>query len=325
MGIVKGADLHEWTFNHKFPGRFTMDAPIINKQYQVEPPNSGKSDSIQFAFGEVLISYTQVVIDRPVRLQREKKGDCIEMFFALKGKATFTINNEQQYNFAENQHNIYYGYGSKEAIELLSTQEPLEFLAIDLSRPYYLRLLHQGGILQRRFIDRITHNQPGFLRDENFTLTPAMMLIIEEIRDCRKTGTVKRIFLEAKVLELLMLQTEQLEQQHEQDYSTFDLNLLEEARQILEQNIATPLTISSLAKLVGINESQLKKGFKETYGITVFGYANQLKMQLARHLLLAKDKSVSETAFLVGYKNPQHFTVAFKRHYNILPSQLKKA
>lgn len=41
-------------------------------------------------------------------------------------------------------------------------------------------------------------------------------------------------------------------------------------------------------------------------------------------MLLQKGKTVSETADLVGYKNPQHFTAAFKGYYGMLPSELKK-
>ncbi|WP_103192391.1 helix-turn-helix domain-containing protein [Formosa algae] len=33
--------------------------------------------------------------------------------------------------------------------------------------------------------------------------------------------------------------------------------------------------------------------------------------------------TIAETAYEIGYKNPQHFTAAFKKKYNYLPSKLK--
>jgi AraC-like DNA-binding protein len=42
------------------------------------------------------------------------------------------------------------------------------------------------------------------------------------------------------------------------------------------------------------------------------------------YTLLQDDKSVSEVAELIGYKNPHHFTAAFKKRFGFLPSQVNK-
>ncbi|MCD8538528.1 MAG: helix-turn-helix transcriptional regulator [Leadbetterella sp.] len=47
-------------------------------------------------------------------------------------------------------------------------------------------------------------------------------------------------------------------------------------------------------------------------------------MEKAREMLETTDLNVSEVAEKVGYKNPQHFSTAFKRKYGVLPSSLKK-
>ena len=47
-------------------------------------------------------------------------------------------------------------------------------------------------------------------------------------------------------------------------------------------------------------------------------------MESAHHYLSEEKKMVNEAAFLVGYKNTQHFTSAFKKKYNILPRSLNK-
>ncbi len=326
MGTLQEITFHEWTFEHEFPASFSIQAPAVKKKYLVASPHSGKCHSIQFAFDEILISCAKIEIHEPVRLQREIEGEGIEMLFVLKGKSIVTRNNIEQHTFSEKQHNLY--YGCDDAIELQATDGKLELVAIHLSKAYYLRLLHQSNMLQQQFIHKITHNDYGFMRAQNFAITPAMHLVIEEIKHCQKKAMVKRIFLEAKVLELLMLQTEQIEQEERQKgedtLKANDLLLLTEAKRILEENMIKPPTIHKLSKLVGMNESHLKRRFKATFGTTIFGYVHQLKMQQARHLLTEKNKSVSETAYEVGYQNPQHFTAAFKKYYHILPSELKK-
>ena len=74
---------------------------------------------------------------------------------------------------------------------------------------------------------------------------------------------------------------------------------------------------------MGTNQQTLKKGFKELFGTTIWGYYNNLRMETAKDLLINQEKSIAEVADNIGYKNPQHFTVAFKKKYGILPSILK--
>jgi AraC-like DNA-binding protein len=68
----------------------------------------------------------------------------------------------------------------------------------------------------------------------------------------------------------------------------------------------------------------LKKGFKELSGTTVFGFCNDVKMGQARKMLLSNKKTVGEVADLLGYKNLTHFSAAFKRKYEVVPSAFKK-
>ena len=328
MGVFKGTEFYEWAFEYELPADFSVKSPTVQKQYHLQSSHPGKCYSVQYAFDEILISYSRIYSDQPIRLQREIKGECVEMIFILQGKSIFTINREALHAVTGNQHNMYYGYGCDEEIEINTADGPAEILVIHLSKSYYFRLLHQKGNHQQSFFDRVMHHQHGFLSSTNFAIIPAMKLAIDEIRHCRKTSSVKRIFLEAKVLELLVLQTEQIEQEkklasvHGLHYN--ELSRLTEAKRIVEKNVSKPPTIGGLSKLIGMNESDLKRGFKKIFGITIFGYVSQLKMQRAKYLLSVKNKSVSETAYLVGYKNPQHFTAAFKRYYRMVPSQLKR-
>jgi len=46
-------------------------------------------------------------------------------------------------------------------------------------------------------------------------------------------------------------------------------------------------------------------------------------MTQAKKMLLNGSMNVSEVSDLVGYKNPRHFSAAFKRKYGMIPSVLK--
>jgi len=74
---------------------------------------------------------------------------------------------------------------------------------------------------------------------------------------------------------------------------------------------------------VGINEYKLKKGFKETFGTTVFGYLSDTRLDIAKNELLANRKTAGELALELGYSSLQHFSGAFKKKFGASPSKLK--
>jgi len=72
-----------------------------------------------------------------------------------------------------------------------------------------------------------------------------------------------------------------------------------------------------------LNEYKLKKGFKELFGTTVFGYIHQIRMDLAKRLLLGTSKTAKEIAYETGYGSPQHFSKAFKEQFGIPPNSIR--
>ncbi|MTI30281.1 helix-turn-helix domain-containing protein, partial [Xanthovirga aplysinae] len=105
--------------------------------------------------------------------------------------------------------------------------------------------------------------------------------------------------------------------------TTTDKNKLFEAKEILSQSIENPPTLRELSKLIQLNEYKLKKGFKELFGTTVFGYIHKIRMNIAKNLLLESDKSAKEIAFETGYSSPQHFSKAFKKEFGVAPKSIR--
>lgn len=101
--------------------------------------------------------------------------------------------------------------------------------------------------------------------------------------------------------------------------SSRELNCIYEARDYLSQHYAAPPTISKLARMVGINQTKLKAGFKQALGMTIYQFIIRERMERASELLLGDEQSVSEVAYQVGYDYPANFTYAFKKHFGVLP------
>ncbi|MDB5147381.1 MAG: AraC-type DNA-binding protein [Mucilaginibacter sp.] len=147
--------------------------------------------------------------------------------------------------------------------------------------------------------------------------------ISKNISDSSQTPYIKRLLLEAGIVELLIKEHQPDEANTLPAFSDADKARLLEAKNIVEQNLKYPCSLIELSRKTGLNDFKLKKGFKALFGNTVFGYLAELRMNLA-HKLLKEGRSVSEVAETVGYKNAHHFTAAFKKHFDILPSKVSK-
>ena len=79
--------------------------------------------------------------------------------------------------------------------------------------------------------------------------------------------------------------------------------------------------VESLAEDVGLSRTQLHRRVKELTGISVGEFIRNLRLQQAAKLLAAGDVSVSQVAYAVGFATPGHFTVTFKKHFGVPPSE----
>lgn len=76
--------------------------------------------------------------------------------------------------------------------------------------------------------------------------------------------------------------------------------------------------IEKLSRISTMSPTSLKTKFKKYYGDTLFGYYQKNKLEHARKLLDNK-VPVKVVATEIGYSNPSHFTLAFKKEYGFSP------
>ncbi|SKB81109.1 helix-turn-helix domain-containing protein [Dyadobacter psychrophilus] len=130
-----------------------------------------------------------------------------------------------------------------------------------------------------------------------------------------------------EAIESLAQQIDQAKPQHPRKTSLrqADIEKLHEVRNLLLANQQTPFSIEELSKIAGINRTKLQEGFKELFGNTIFGYLSDQRLEDARKLIVdSVNISISEVAAMSGYKNPQHFTAAFKRKFGVLPRDVRR-
>ncbi len=88
-----------------------------------------------------------------------------------------------------------------------------------------------------------------------------------------------------------------------------------EVERYLCDHLLLPLpNLKHLAGKFSVSEPTLKRHFKKRYGVNMSTYFTKKKMEYAQQLMHEKDKSVRETAFMLGYKHVNNFIAMFKKH-----------
>ncbi len=207
-------------------------------------------------------------------------------------------------------------------------QEGLKLLHFSVDRFYYATLLCEKEKWSADLKERLLNKKLIYGSMENMQMSPQMFQIVNDVLNCPLSGNLRNLMIEAKVIEFIALQLNQLVKENysqtPQKIKSSDRDALYALREFLRQTFTKNHSLRNLAMSFGLNEFKLKKGFKELFGTTVFDYLYDLKMEYAKQLLAADEVLVNEVSGMVGYRNPNHFSTAFKRKYGMNPTQLRK-
>lgn len=319
-------DLKEIVFESHLPSDFKSEHGVEEKQTRLDH-QLGNADFTEIWFEGVHISFGKMLLKQNVELFAENDTPVIEMHFSLAGKSKARLlDGKDSIDFTDKQHNIYYMPSFEGTMTAEKHKDANQIFEVHFTEKYFKRL-NSGNDTLERFSELIEKKVPSVMNNDNMDITASMNMIINEMSNCKKQGALKRLFLEGKTLELLMLQVEQFESagNHRQTFSVqpHDVEKIHHARFLLEQHIDAPCSLADLARQVQLNDFKLKKGFKEIFGTTVFGYLRDLRMQEARRMLRHTSKSINEIADYCGYEYVQHFSTAFKKKYGLTPSKLR--
>lgn len=92
------------------------------------------------------------------------------------------------------------------------------------------------------------------------------------------------------------------------------------AQDILQSQLAEPLGVERLAQTLKLSVRQLQRIFKAETGQTLDGYLASERISQAKRLLAGTTLSVIEIGNAVGWSNPSHFSMQFRRHAGCTPS-----
>lgn len=101
-------------------------------------------------------------------------------------------------------------------------------------------------------------------------------------------------------------------------------DLMSQIQQYIKAEYANPeLTLMNIANHFNINHCYLTSLYKEKYGINLYDYLIQVRMEKAAELLKTTDLKSYQVAELTGYNNGQYFSLSFKKYYGCTVTEFK--
>ncbi len=251
------------------------------------------------------IRYHEAHMPQVVHLCLDLEGEIEVAFHKLR--ATLTT---------ERHHGLYINE-TQYSVNVQSTK----VVHIEIDNHYFLDLLGDSEEWSANLKKKIGQGQ--MVMSKVGYLDMAMKQTVHNLLQAPMQGTLQKLLIEAKVLELLAMQLGQFALANTARTRNQDKDVYHALRAHLDSTFHLDHSLSGLARQFGINEFKLKKGFRETFNTTVFAYLLSRRMEHARQLLLDCRVNVNEVSRKVGYKNANHFSTAFKNKFGVSPASLK--
>ncbi len=215
----------------------------------------------------------------------------------------------------------------RDYVHRTNAHQPFYYLHFIVDKEYFTNLLPEEERWSDDLKFKILSNEIVLGTPHSLT-HPLQHQAIHNIMTNPLSGSLGKMFIEASFQQFVVFHLKSLFQPGDSEetgkISKRDRDLMVAVRDHLDKRFTEDHSLVSLARSFGINETKLMKCFKHEFGLTVFEYISDLKMAHARKLIEDQGMFVAEVAAIIGYKNPNHFSSAFKNKYGFSPSKLKR-
>lgn len=257
----------------------------------------------------------------------EIDGDAVGFAFYGSGQVTLEIKHQNQTKIVTNTTGIaisFFGNNKVEFSHQIEPDKPLQSVSIFSKLKHLHTLSKEEQEIFNHYLPELINPQADFVEGPKFYMTPDMQNAVHKIMTTQYTGNTRQMFLKSQVNELLAHFFAFLATDKRESLSHEDKSKLFMAKEIIEKNISSPPSLSELSKLIGLNNSKLKKNFKELFGVPVFKYLQEERLNKAYEMLSAGKENVQEVAWYVGYDSLSSFSNAFQSKFGVRPTEIKQ-
>lgn len=289
VSVTKAGDMYLPNFSLRFfEGKFRDDAVLVNQNAQ----------------GTDLL------------------GSCIFMKGHVKSMLRGQTDGPQSCNWSQNfkfdPHNEYIHY--------CPADSELNFIHLSYTAEYFSQFLPDDQHWSEDLKNRINRKE-RILGGHFPAITLAQEHALKNISNCPMEGKLGYMMIETSIIQIILIQMYALFHKQE-EYRQLapnkrDFDTIQHLKDHLSKTFLEDHCLSTLAKQFGTNTNKLMTLFKKVFGKSIFEFIGEQRMDHAMSLLRDGGYMVVEVARTIGYKNPNHFSSAFKRRFGINPSDVK--
>ena len=104
---------------------------------------------------------------------------------------------------------------------------------------------------------------------------------------------------------------------------TKSAQIAKQAKSYIEENYKNPeLSIGDISRHLLVNQTYLRKMFKEEYRMTISDYITKYRMEIAKERIKKENCKLSYISYEVGFNDTSYFSKCFKKYFGYLPSDI---
>lgn len=107
--------------------------------------------------------------------------------------------------------------------------------------------------------------------------------------------------------------------------SSTDEDLLKRAMEHIEKNMSNiDYNVESFVSDMGIGRTLLYQKINDILGMSIKEFIMDIRLKRGAQLLEESDLTVSEISDSTGFNNPKYFSICFKKHFGLTPTEFRK-
>jgi len=283
----------------------------------------GSATFMKTSGGNVNIWFRELDIATPTTLLCQSVEPYLYLHINISNTMLYSTSEGANLLFKADQYNLLFGSQMEFSTNLQKGN--YRIMEVHFLFSYLQKWANYIPFLQR-FLYRIKQDVTGSMFDMNLNASHEIITIIKQIIFCAFKDDIKTMYIEGKALELLTACLNKGTKVNNNPIllKESDKEKLSIAKQYLLENLDQNCTTEELARIAGISEWVLKRGFRQLFSVPIHEFLLIKRMEKAKELLLTTDKPVKDIAYLTGYSNKSNFTNAFKKRFGYSPGYFKK-
>ncbi|MGG5209534.1 helix-turn-helix domain-containing protein [Chryseobacterium sp. MIQD13] len=268
-------------------------------------------------------------------IQEDKQPEKFSRLHMIESKASFSLlfllspnirleanDCETKFLFRKNQYILHYSSRESTAELWTENQETIKYFQIQINYQYIFNLIDPESSRENaEILENMIRNNYIFLHKKTPPyMTVEMHMILNELISYSKKGMMQRLFVEAKIIKLLILIFEQF---NEKNKTQEDPGISFLVKKFIDENYHRSIRAEDIGKLTGFSQNKIRKEFKYQYNMTVTDYISELRMLKAKKMIIDKDIMIKEIAIECGYEYVQNFTRAFRKKFGVSPEKMR--